>query len=178
MITNPCSKCHGAGVEKKKERVKIPIPPGVDDGMKLKMAGYGDAGEGGGPPGDLYVYIRVKPHDLFKREGDNLLLILPVSLSEAALGCKKDIPRLLSKKPIRLSIPEGTQTGKVLRIKGEGIKNVHGHGKGDLLITVNVETPVNLSSKQKALLEEFQETEKKTNSPARQTFLDKLKIFF
>ncbi|MCP5506435.1 MAG: molecular chaperone DnaJ [Chlamydiales bacterium] len=178
MITAPCDECHGAGKVKKKERVKVPIPAGIDDGMRLKMAGYGDAGENGGPPGDLYVYINVKPHEVFKREGDDLILELPITFSEAALGCKKDIPRLLSKKPVRLSIPEGTQTGKVLRVKGEGMKNVHGHGKGDLLIHVHVETPVNLSNKQKSLLEDFQATESEENSPKRKSFLDKLKVFF
>ena len=178
MITATCNECHGVGKVKKKERVKVPIPAGIDDGMRLKMAGYGDAGDNGGPPGDLYVYIKVKPHDMFKREGDDLILNLPISITEAALGCKKDIPRLLSKKPIRLTVPAGTQTGKVLRVKGEGLKNVHGHGKGDLLIHVNVETPINLSSKQKSLLEDFQATESEENSPQKKSFLDKLKVFF
>lgn len=178
VISVPCKECHGAGKVKKKERVKVPIPAGIDDGMRLKMGGFGDAGEGGGPPGDLYVYIRVKPHDIFSRDGDDLIIHLPISLTEAALGCKKDLPCLLSKKPIRLTIPSGTQTAKVLRVKGEGLKNVHGHGKGDLLIHVQVETPVNLSQKQKELLEQFQETENAQNSPDRKTFLDKLKTFF
>lgn len=178
VISVPCSECHGVGKVKKKERVKVPIPAGIDDGMRLKMAGYGDAGEGGGPPGDLYVYIKVKPHDIFSRNGDDLIVTLPVSLTEAALGCKKDLPRLLSKKPVRLTIPAGTQTGKMLRVKGEGLKNVHGHGKGDLMINIQVETPVNLSSKQKELLESFQETEKPDNSPQRKSFLDKMKVFF
>ncbi|MCB1106944.1 MAG: molecular chaperone DnaJ [Chlamydiia bacterium] len=178
VISIPCTECHGAGKVKQKQKIKVPIPAGIDDGMRLKMAGYGDAGEHGGPPGDLYVYIRVKPHDIFSREGDDLILKLPVSLTEAALGCKKELPRLQSKKPVRLTIPSGTQTGKILRIKGEGLKNVHGHGKGDLLIHVHVETPVNLSSKQKELLEEFQETETASNSPERKSFLDKLKVFF
>ena len=178
MISTPCDECHGAGKVKEKQRVKVPIPAGIDDGMRLKMTGYGDAGEGGGPPGDLYVYVRVKPHDIFSRDGDNLVITLPISLTEAALGCKKDLPRLFSKKPVRLSIPSGTQTGKVLRVKGEGLKNVHGHGTGDLLINVQVETPVNLSSKQKSILEQFQETESSNNSPERKSFLEKLKTFF
>jgi molecular chaperone DnaJ len=178
MISVPCSECHGAGKVKKKQRVKVPIPAGIDDGMRLKMTGYGDAGEGGGPPGDLYVYIKVKPHDIFARNGDDVTLRLPISLTEASLGCKKDLPRLLSKKPVRLTIPSGTQTGKILRVKGEGMKNVHGHGKGDLLIHVHVETPVNLSTKQKTILEQFQESEKDSNSPERSSFLKKLKVFF
>ena len=134
VIAVPCNECHGVGKVKKKQRVKVPIPAGIDDGMRLKMSGYGDAGEGGGPPGDLYVYIRVKPHEVFSREGDDLLMNLPISFADACLGCKKDLPRLLAKKPLRLTIPSGTQTGKVLRVKGEGLSNVHGHGKGDFLI--------------------------------------------
>jgi len=178
MITTPCNACHGVGKIKKKERVKVPIPAGIDDGMRLKMTGYGDAGDHGGPPGDLYVYIHVRPHKMFKRDGDNLILNLPISMTEAALGCKKEIPCLLSKKPFLLTIPVGTQTGKILRAKGEGLKNVHGHGKGDLLIHINVETPVNLSSKQKSLLEDFQSTESEENSPQKKSFLEKLKVFF
>ena len=178
MISVPCRDCQGIGKVKTKDRIKVPIPAGIDDGMRLKMTGHGDAGEAGGPPGDLYVYIRVKPHDIFKRDGDDLLLVLPVTITEATLGCKKEIPRLLSKKPVRLTVPEGTQSGKVLRVKNEGLSNVHGRGKGDLLINVQVETPVNLSSKQKNLLEEFQKTESPDNSPKRKSFLDKLKVFF
>ena len=178
VISVPCNECHGVGKVKKKDRIKVPIPAGIDDGMRLKMTGHGDAGEGGGPPGDLYVYIRVKPHDIFTRDGDDVLLMLPVTITEATLGCKKDIPRLLSKKPIRLTVPEGTQSGKILRVKNEGISNVHGHGKGDLLVNVQVETPVNLSSKQKSILEDFQKTEGPENSPKRKSFLDKLKVFF
>ncbi len=178
MIKVACSDCHGSGKVKHKQRVTIPIPAGIDDGMRLKMAGYGDAGEGGGPPGDLYVYIRVMPHDIFKRDGDNLIIELPVSLTEAALGVKKELPSLLSQKPLRISVPHGTQPGKILRVKGEGMKNVHGRGKGDLLVKILVETPVNLSPKQKSLLEEFQKIESPDNSPQRQSFLSKIKSLF
>ncbi len=177
MITNPCQKCHGSGKTKEKQIIKIPIPAGVDDGMRLKMAGYGDAGEGGGPPGDLYVYIRVKPHDLFQRDGDDLLLQLPISFTDATLGCKKEIPTLLSKS-CKLTIPSGTQNGKLLRVKGEGIPNVHGHGKGDLIVQISVETPVHLSDKQKKLLEEFSALETPNNSPKKKSFLDRIKVFF
>lgn len=178
MIAVPCEECHGAGKTKKKQNIKVPIPAGIDNGMRLTMTGLGDAGEGGGPPGDLYIYINVKPHDIFTRDGDDLILHFPISLTEAALGCKKEIPSLVSKKSVVLNIPEGTQPGKILRVKGEGIKNVHGHGKGDLLIHISVETPVNLSPKQKTLLEEFRETESAQNSPKRKSFLDRLKVFF
>lgn len=178
MITKSCLQCHGAGKVKKKQRVTIPIPAGISDGMRLKMTGYGDAGEGGGPNGDLYVYIEVKPHNIFKRDDDDLIVELPISLSEASLGAKKDIPRLSSKKPSRITIPPGTQSGKLFRLKSEGIKNVHGHGRGDMIIVINVETPVNLNQQQKDLLTEFQKIETPDNSPKRKTFLDKVKSFF
>ena len=178
MISTPCGECRGIGKVKRKERLKVPIPAGVDDGMRLKMTGHGDAGEGGGPPGDLYIYLRVMPHDLFARDGDDLLLHLPLTFTEATLGCKKEIPRFLSKNPILITIPEGTQGGKVLRVRKAGLPNVHGSHEGDLLVTVQVETPVKLSGEQKRLLKRFQETEGPDNSPKRKSFLDKLKVFF
>jgi len=178
VISAACPACQGIGKVKKKEQITVPIPAGIDDGMRLKMAGHGDAGEGGGPPGDLYVEIRVKPHSLFAREGDDLLLTVPVNLVEASLGCKKEIPRLCSGKPVRITIPEGTQGGKVLRVKREGLANVHGRGSGDLLVTIQVETPVNLSGEQKKLLQAFQAAQHPDNSPKQKSFLDKMKVFF
>jgi molecular chaperone DnaJ len=177
VITKACSGCHGAGKLKKKQSVKIQVPPGIDTGMRLKMNGYGDAGENGGPPGDLYVYITVTPHSLFKREGDDLILELPISFSDAALGAKKDIPTLTTAN-YRLTIPEGSQAGKILRVRSEGFPNVHGNAKGDLLIHLKVETPVNLSPEQKRLLQEFANSETPANSPQTKSFLDKLKSFF
>lgn len=177
IISNPCTECHGSGKEKRKERVSIKIPAGIDDGMRIKMSGYGDAGENGGPPGDLYVYVRVQTHDFFERDGDDLHINVPISFSEAALGTKKEIPTL-NGKACKLSIPEGTQTGKVLRVRNEGVPNVHGHGKGDLLVHLTVETPVHLSSEQKKLLEEFHKLESPNNSPKKKSFFDKLKVFF
>ena len=177
MITKACSACHGGGKVKKKQNIKIHIPAGVDSGMRLKMSGYGDAGDGGGPPGDLYVYINVKPHDVLRRQGDDLILDLPISIVDAALGSKKEIPTLLGDS-YRLTIPEGTQSGKVLRVKGQGFPNVHGSGKGDLLIHIKVETPVHLSADQKKILKEFAETEKPQNSPQTKGFFEKLKSFF
>lgn len=176
VITNPCQKCHGSGRERKKQNVKVPIPAGVDDGMRLKMSGYGDAGEGGGPSGDLYVFIHVQPHAFFERSGDDIVLELPITFSEAALGAKKEIPTPLS-GTARLTISSGTQSGKVLRVKGEGFPNVHGHGKGDLLVEVSVETPVSLSAEQKQLLETFASLETSKNSPRKKGFFDKIKNF-
>lgn len=175
-ITDPCTQCRGQGRIKEKERVKVHIPAGVDTGMRLKMGGYGDAGPGGGPPGDLYVFINVDTHPIFERQGDDVLLELPLGFAEAALGVKKKIPTLFGE--CLLTIPEGTQTGKVFRIRGEGIPNVHKRGKGDLLVRVTVETPTHLTDKQKEMLEEFGKTEGIDNLPRKKSFLEKIKSFF
>jgi molecular chaperone DnaJ len=177
VITDPCKTCNGAGRVKDKQRIKIRIPAGVDNGMRLKMTGYGDAGEGGGPPGDLYVYIEVEPHDAFQREGDNVYLDLPITFPEAALGCKKEVPTPFGES-VRIQIPEGTQNSKLLRVSGKGFPNVHGQGQGDLLIRITVETPVKLSEKQKDLLRSFEELETPSNHPRKKGFLEKIKAFF
>lgn len=176
-ITTPCSECKGAGRVKKKEKIQIKIPPGIDSGMRLRMAGHGDAGEAGGPNGDLYVYITVEPNEVFERDGDDAVMELPLSFSEAALGCKKEVPTPLGAS-YKLTVPEGIQSGKILRIRGEGISNVHGQGRGDLLVKVMVETPVGLNDKQKELLRTFGELEREQNSPRKRGFLDKVKSFF
>jgi len=177
VITDPCTTCRGSGREKKKQHIQIKIPPGVDSGMRLRMGGYGDAGEGGGPSGDLYVYINVRPHDIFQREGDDIVIELPISFSEAGLGIKKEMPTP-SGSSVRITIPEGTQNGKVFRVRGKGAPNVHGGGLGDLLVQVIVETPVGLSDKQKNLLKDFNKLEGTHNSPRRRSFLDKVKSLF
>ena len=135
------------------------------------------SGRSGGPAGDLYVFISVEQHSVFQRDGDDILVELPLNFSEAALGCKKELPTPHGSSR-RISIPEGTQSGKVLRIKSEGSPNVHGRGRGDMLVKVSVETPVHLNDKQKELLREFGELEKEQNSPRKRSFFDKLKIFF
>ncbi len=177
VITNPCPECRGIGRLKKKQNVKIHIPAGIDNNMRLRMAGYGDAGSGGGPAGDLYVVVQVNPHEAFQRDGDDVYLDLPITFTEAALGCKKEIPTPLGDSSM-ITIPEGIQNGKILRIRSKGFPNVHGQGRGDLLIRIIVETPVGLSSKQKDLLKTFSELETPANHPGKKTFLDKLKYFF
>lgn len=177
VITDPCKACGGAGRTKDRQRIKIRIPAGVDSGMTLKMNGYGDAGEAGGPAGDLYVAITVEPHDIFVRQGDDVLLETPISFTEAALGCKKELPTPLG-ETVRLTIPEGVQTGKILRASGKGFPNVHGRGSGDLLVQVNVETPVKLNAKQKELLQALAEAEAPQNQPQKKTFFEKIKVFF
>ncbi len=177
IITNPCSACNGLGRQKEKQKVKIQIPAGVDNNMRLKMTGYGDAGENGGLAGDLYVFIKVKSHDTFERDGDDIHLSLPLTLTEASLGCKKEIPTPL-KTSYKINISEGTQSGKIFRIRGKGIPNVHGQGTGDLLVHIIVETPVNLTSKQKEILKTFEKTETPANHPGKKSFFDKIKGFF
>lgn len=177
VITDPCKTCNGAGRVKEKQRIKIKIPAGVDNGMRLKMVGYGDAGEAGGPPGDLFVYIEVEPHEAFSREGDDVYLDLPITFTEAALGVKKEVPTPLGEQA-RIQIPEGTQNGKLLRVNSQGFPNVHGQGHGDLLIRISVETPVKLSEKQKELLRSFEQLESPQNHPRKKTFFEKLKVFF
>ena len=177
IITEPCTSCAGQGRVKKRKHVKIHIPAGVDSGMRLRMSGYGDAGEEGGPPGDLYVFINVKAHDTFKRDGDDVYIDLPLTFIEASLGCKKEIPTPHGEKK-RVTIADGTQVGKILRVRGAGFPNVHGQGKGDLLIRVNVEIPVKLSSKQKQLLKEFEKNSSSSNYPKQKSFFDKIKSFF
>lgn len=176
VITDPCKACQGKGRTREKQHVKVHIPAGVDTGMRLKMSGYGDAGEGGGPAGDLYVFITVDPHPVFEREGDNLLLDLPIGFAEAALGTKREIPTLAGS--FRLTVPEGTQSGKVFRVRGKGFPNVHGSGNGDLLVRTMVETPTHLTEKQKELLSAFGATEKIDNVPHKKSFLEKIKSFF
>ena len=177
IITNPCSECHGMGRIKKKQKVKVHIPSGVDNNMRLKMTGYGDAGDAGAAAGDLYVFISVAQSDTFERNGDDVSLSIPLTFTEASLGCKKQIPTPLGKSYL-ITIPDGTQNGKTFRIRSLGFPNVHGSGIGDLLVNVTVETPVNLSNKQKDLLTEFQALETEANHPKRKSFIDKVKSFF
>lgn len=177
IITNPCGECQGLGRIRQKQKVKIHIPPGVDNNTRLKMKGYGDAGEEGAAPGDLYVFINVTPHEDFQRDGDDVYITIPITFAEASLGCKKDIPTPTG-KTYRITIPEGTQNNKIFRIKGLGFPNVHGSGTGDFLVNVSVETPINLSSGQKELLQKFQDSETEDNHPRRKTFFEKVKSFF
>jgi molecular chaperone DnaJ len=177
VITDPCTSCKGSGRVKEKQNVKIKIPAGIDNGMRLRMAGHGDAGEDGGPPGDLFVFIQVQPHSFFLRQDDNIHIEVPITFTEAALGCKKELPTPYG-STCKLPIPEGTQSGKTFKIRSEGAPNVHGHGKGDMIVKIVVETPVGLNDKQKELLKTFADTEGAHNSPQKRTFLDKLKGLF
>lgn len=153
QITKPCSHCHGTGRLRKTRKLNVKIPPGIDDGAALKISGEGEAGQRGGGRGNLYVHIRVKPHSIFERSGNDLLLEMTVQVFQAALGTEIEIPTLDGK--VRLKIPAGTQPGKVFRLKGKGFPDVRGYGTGDELVRVNVEIPEHLSAQERKLFEEL-----------------------
>ncbi|HHT18264.1 MAG: molecular chaperone DnaJ [Euryarchaeota archaeon] len=153
IIDSPCHECHGRGIVKQKSTINVKIPPGVEDGSRLRVPGEGDVGNRGGPPGDLYVLIRVRPHKYFKREGANLHYEKPISFVQATLGDKVEVPTIDG--TVELKIPEGTQTGTSFRIKGFGLPHLRWNGKGNLYVKVKVVTPKKLSPQQKELLEEF-----------------------
>ncbi|MFQ5470830.1 MAG: molecular chaperone DnaJ [Gammaproteobacteria bacterium] len=179
MINDPCPTCHGRGRKQEQKTLSVKIPAGVDTGDRIRLASEGEAGEGGGPAGDLYVQIKVKPHEIFTREGNNLFCEMPVSFVKAALGGELDVPTL--KGRVKLKIPAETQTGKAFRLKGKGVQSVHQGGVGDLYCKVVVETPVNLNQKQKSLLQEFEKTMRESgdkHSPRTRTWFDSVKNFF
>ncbi|MEG3224388.1 MAG: molecular chaperone DnaJ [Methanobacteriales archaeon Met13] len=153
IINSPCKECHGKGIVKQKSNINIKIPPGVENGSRLRVPGEGDVGNHGGPAGDLYVMISVKHHQLFQRDGANLYYVKPISFVQATLGDKVEVPTLDG--AMDLKIPAGTQTGTSFRIKGEGMPHLRWNGKGNLYVKVKVVTPKKLSPKQKELLEEF-----------------------
>ncbi|WP_298643589.1 molecular chaperone DnaJ [uncultured Cardiobacterium sp.] len=179
IIENPCSDCHGDGRVKQQKTLNVNIPAGVDTGDRIRLAGEGEAGERGAAAGDLYVEIRVRKHPIFTRTGDDLHCEMPISFVTAALGGDLEVPTLGGR--VVLNVPPETQTGKRFRLKGKGVKSVRSRAAGDLYCTVTIETPVNLSKKQKDLLAEFGNTLSeggKTHAPQEKSFLDKVKKFF
>ena len=179
LIPEPCVSCHGVGKTKSTKTLEIKIPVGIDDGMRIRSTGNGEPGTNGGPPGDLYIEIRIKKHDIFERDGDDLHCAMPVSFATAALGGEIEVPTLAGKAAI--DIPEGTQAGKQFRLKGKGIKGVRSSYPGDIYCHIAVETPVKLTEHQRKLLKEFDESLKKggsKHSPSEEGWADKLKNFF
>jgi len=176
VITNPCKKCRGTGRVPRKRLVHIKIPAGVHEGQGVRVANEGEPGHNGGPRGDLYCYVRTKPHDFLERDGNNVIAVVPISFTQAALGVTIDVPSLDGKK--NLKIPAGTQYGSVFRIKGQGLPDVRTRRTGDELVQVVIETPARLNAKQEELLREFAKTENKTVSPKSVGFLEKLKNYF
>ncbi len=178
-ITDPCTNCHGQGRVKESKKLTVKIPAGVDNGDRVRLTGEGEAGVHGGPTGDLYVQINVKTHSIFERQDSDLFCEVPISFVTAALGGTIEVPTLTGR--VSLKIPPETQTAKVFRLRSKGMKSVHGHGTGDLLCKISVETPVNLSREQKDLLsklEESLELSKKTHSPRSSSWFDGVKKFF
>ena len=176
IIDKPCKVCHGNGRHEKLTKIPLRIPAGVDTGSQLRSVGNGEAGLRGLPLGDLYVVLHVKPHEIFQRDGDDLLCEVPVSFVRAALGAEVEVPTLSGKTHIK--IPAGTQPGTLFRLKGKGIKNVQGYGTGDLHVRVNVEVPSHLNHAQKAKLQEFAELCDETVNPISQSFFEKAKNLF
>ncbi|HHJ35943.1 MAG TPA: molecular chaperone DnaJ [Gammaproteobacteria bacterium] len=179
MINSPCSDCHGQGRKQEEKTLSVKVPAGVDTGDRIRLASEGEAGEHGAPAGDLYVQMHVKPHDIFTRDDNDLQCDMPISIGTAALGGEIEVPTLNGK--LRLKIPAETQTGKLFRMRGKGVKPVRGGMTGDLLCRVNVETPVKLSNKQKTLLKDFEKSIKnggKQHSPKNASWGDRLKTFF
>jgi molecular chaperone DnaJ len=176
MITSQCKTCRGQGRIEKEQQLEIKIPAGVDTGARLRLAGEGEAGANAGPAGDLYVVIHVKEHNLFERQGNNLYVNVPVTFTQAALGAEIRVPTLDGDD--MLTIPEGTQTGSIFRLKGKGIVSLQGHGRGDLFVVTTIVTPTRLSREQKRLLEEFAVLEDKLNHGTARRFGSKVKDIF
>ena len=179
IIPDPCTACSGQGKIKRQKTLEVKIPAGIDAGMRIRSAGNGEAGTNGGPAGDLYIEIRLKKHDIFERDGDDLHCTVPVGMVTAALGGEIDVPTLQGKAAIDL--PEGTQTGKQFRLRGKGIKGVRSSYPGDLYCHITVETPVKLNEAQRKLLRELEDSFKKggsKHSPSGDSWKDKLKGFF
>ncbi len=177
IIADPCNSCSGAGRIEKQKTLNVNIPRGVDDGTRIRVAGEGEAGARGGPPGDLYIFVNLKKHHIFQRDGTALFSMAPMSITSAALGGEIMVPGLDGEKTI-IKIPAGTQTGKQFRVRGRGMPSLNGGGFGDLVIQVEVETPVKLTARQRELLEEFRTIETAEggrNTPKSQGFFDKLK---
>ena len=178
IITDPCSECHGQGRVREQKTLSVKVPPGVDTGDRIRLSGQGEAGANGGPSGDLYVQINVTEHPIFTREGQDLYCEVPISFADAALGGELEVPTLEGR--VNLKIPEETQTGKLFRLRGKGVNvtQVRGGGIGDLYCRIVVETPVNLTDRQKELLREFRGETSHAQSPQQSSWLDGVKRFF
>ena len=176
VVRDKCVDCRGTRVVSRSSKLEVKVPAGIDNGMQLCLRGEGEAGEGGGPPGDLYVDIRVKPHPLFERDGKHLTCEVPLTYAQAALGTEIDIPILTGKH--HLTVPAGTQPGEILRLKGQGMPDVQGGTRGELRVQFHVEVPKKLSKKQEELLRQLAELDDKQVSAHRKSFFESVKEFF
>ena len=176
VVKNPCGKCRGSGRVPKHRTVTIKIPAGVHEGQGIRVAGEGEPGRDGGPNGDLYCYVRIKPHEFLERDGNHLIAVVPISFTQAALGATIEVPSLNGSR--QLKIPAGTQYGSTFRIRGQGLPDVRTGRTGDEMVHVVVETPTNLNERQEELLREFAQTENTRVSPKSQGFFERLKKHF
>ncbi len=176
-ITNPCKSCNGQGKKQTSKRLSVTIPKGVDDGTRIRLADKGEAGSRGGNNGDLYLFINVYSHDLFKRSEENLFFECPISIADAALGTDIKIPTIDGGKA-KIKIPSGTQSGKQFRLKEKGMPHMRGGGYGDLYVQVNTEVPISLNKEQKELLEKFRDIENEKSNPSIKKFFKKAKSFW
>ncbi len=175
-ISNPCRTCDGQGLTPKEQKLEVQIPAGVDDGMRVRLTGEGQPSPDGGPPGDAYCFVHVKPHSLFRRDGSDLILQWPVSFSQAALGTTLEVPSLEGRRP--LEIPNGTQSGTVFRLRGLGVPDPHSRSRGDLLVQTVIEVPKKLGKKQQELLRELAELDHEHVTAEKKGFLDRIKNYF
>ncbi|HOP99690.1 MAG TPA: molecular chaperone DnaJ [Acetivibrio clariflavus] len=173
VITNPCDKCNGKGRVRKQSKIEVSIPAGIGDGQTIKLGGGGEPGLKGGPSGDLFITVNVKPHAIFERKGNDVFCDIPITFVQAALGAELEIPTLEGK--VKYQIPEGTQTGTVFKLKNKGIPFIRGNGRGDQYFKVHVEVPKKLNEKQKAILKEFAELSGDEVHEQRKSFFDKMK---
>lgn len=179
MVTDPCTTCRGDGWLHEKNTLKVKVPAGVDTGNRIRLSNEGEPGENGGPPGDLYVEIHVKEHPIFERDGNNLFCEVPIGFTSATLGGELEVPTLNNR--VNLKVPAGTQTGKLFRIRGKGVKAVNSAALGDLICRVVLETPVNLTKRQRELLQEFEGSmcdSANDHSPKASSWMDGVKLFF
>ena len=173
MISQPCPTCHGRGVERRNVRKVVAVPGGVDTGTQIRLAGEGEPGENGGPPGDLYVKIKVKPHKFFHRRGDDIVLHLNINIAQATLGAEVPIPTVEGEETLR--IPPGTQPGTTFRLRGKGVPHLQRGGRGDQIVVINVEVPTHLAPPQRQLMEELAKSLGAEVKPQERSFLDRLK---
>ena len=173
IISSPCKSCNGTGQTRKRKTVQVSIPAGIDNGQIISLRGQGNAGRNGGPAGDLQIVVSVQPHTLFRRDGSDVYCDAPITFTQAVLGGELEIPTIDGK--VSYTLPEGTQTGTTFRLKGRGIPNVNGRGRGDQFVTVHIETPRGLNREQKDALRKFSETLKEHNYKERRSFFDKFK---
>lgn len=176
LIKEKCRTCHGAGKVKRQKKIHIKVPAGIDEGQQIRLAGQGEPGENGGPPGDLFVVFHIQPHEFFERDGDDVYCDVPLTFAQAALGDEIEVPTLHGK--VKLKIPAGTQTGTKFRLRDKGITNVRGYGRGDQHVNIRILTPRNLNEKQKDLLREFAEVSGENPDEQHENFFSKMKRAF